>query len=106
MHAPRADRSPLYHRLASTTQTPEHAALQERSGELWGRPPRGSDIPAVKAYRGPLPPGKLGIEFTTEVEPDPWTAAHRVRWTGPRAGVIVDEEFARIRIEVVSNNQR
>lgn len=60
----------VYHRLASRTQTPHDAAMQETSGEIWGRAPRDSDIPKVKAYPGPLPPGAKGIEFTTDVEPD------------------------------------
>lgn len=99
-----SDRTERYHRRESSTQTPADAALQEATGELWGRAPRASYIPAVKAYLGPLPPGVRGIEFTADIEPDRGTGPYAARWTGPRAGVIVDEEFARI--EVISNTQR
>ncbi len=39
------------------------------SGELWGRPPRGSDFPAVQAYAGALREGDLGFEFWTFAKP-------------------------------------
>lgn len=50
--------------------------------------------PSVDAYLGPLPPGARGIEFTTDVPPDAGAQPGYARWTGPRSGVIVDEEFA------------
>jgi len=34
---------------------------------MGGYPARGSDIPSVKAYSGPLPPGARGVQFTTPV---------------------------------------
>src|SRR5687768_2258457 len=40
------------------------------TGELGGRPPRGSDVPSVKAYAGELPDGERGFEFYTPAEPD------------------------------------
>ena len=40
------------------------------SGELWGRAPRGSDIPAVQAYNGHLPDGRDGFDFYAFAEPD------------------------------------
>ena len=99
-------RSPIYHRLQSTTQTAEHAALQEQSGELWSRTNRGGHGPSVDAYLGPLPPGARGVEFTTDTPPDTGTPPGYARWTGPRSGVIVEGDFAKIRIEVTSNIQR
>ena len=106
MHAQRADRPPLFYRLASTTQTPEHAALQERSGELWRRTNQGGYGPSVDAYVGPLPPGARGIEFTTATPPDAGTPPRYARWTGPRPGVMVEGEYAKIRVEVTLNTQR
>ena len=106
MHAPRADRPPLYHRLASSTQTADHAALQEHGGELWRLTNRGGYGPSVDAYMGPLPPGARGVEFTTETPPDSGTPPGYARWTGPRPGVIVEAEYAKIRIDVTRNAQR
>ena len=98
--------TPVYHRLASSTQTAEHAAMQEQSGELWGRTDRGGHRPSVDAYMGALPRGARGIEFTTSTPPDPGTPPQLARWTGPRPGVIVDDEYAKIRITVTVNAQR
>lgn len=59
-----------FHRLESPTQTKETARKQQESGQLWGKPPRyGLDVPTVKAYVGPLPNGKRGIEFWTDTKP-------------------------------------
>jgi hypothetical protein len=41
-----------------------------RSGELWGGPPFNSDIPAVQAYAGELPPEANGFEFFAAAPPD------------------------------------
>lgn len=77
-----------YHRLKSETQTYELALEQESSRELWGRTPRGSNWPQVKAYRGPLPPGEEGIEFDTTARPDGRDVEEgmHVRWSGPPQG--------------------
>jgi hypothetical protein len=96
---------PLYHRLRGPTQTAEVAKLQEDSGELWGLAARWSHIPKVKAYVGPLPAGREGIEFTTEVPPDPGCPPGRAEWSGPRPGVMLDGEFAKIRVTVTRNTQ-
>lgn len=104
---PRLEQSdPVYHRLASSTQTSGHAAVQERSGELWGRTDRSGHQPSVVAYIGRLPSGARGIEFTTPTPPDPGTPPFLARWTGPRPGVIVDDEYAKIHITVTVNAQR
>lgn len=47
------------------------ARQQEASGEMWGRHPSSGFAPMVEAYRGPLPVGKRGVEFITDVSPDP-----------------------------------
>ena len=94
-----------YHRVESPTQTAADALAQQQTGELWGFPPRGSDIPKVKAYTGPLPSGRRGIEFTTPVPPDSSCPPGYAFWSGQRAGVIVDGNRAKIQIEVVRNAQ-
>ena len=103
---PRADRSEhIYHRLESPTQTPQDAALQQSSGEIWGRPSIWSTIPKVKAYRGPLPSNARGIEFFTAVEPDAGSSPRHPEWSGPRPGVRIRGEFAVIRVIVTKNTQ-
>jgi hypothetical protein len=71
-----------FHRVQNpTTQTTEIAKMQERSGELWGLPARGSGQPSVKAYPGPLTADKgRGVEFTTDIEPMPGSAPNEARW--------------------------
>lgn len=101
---------PLYHRLETPTQTPEDAAKQVASGEMWGGPPRYSNIPTVQAYAGPLPPGRRGIEFTTDVPPDRYSIPGRPDWSGPRPGVRVEveedgREMAKICVVIIRNAQ-
>ena len=79
------------------------------SGEFWGRPPRNSfksDIPKVKAYDGPLPPGLTGFEFETEIPPDEGCVPGKPIWSGhpPRPGVIVAGEWAKIRVRILKQN--
>jgi|SRR5687768_13092108 len=95
----------VYHRVESPTQTASDALNQLKSGELWGFPARGSDIPKVKAYVGALPPDARGIEFTTAVDPDTSCPPGYAFWSGPRAGVIVDGNRAKIQVQVVRNTQ-
>lgn len=97
-----------FFRLASDTQTAAIAALQLESGEIWGR--RNAHTyqairPSVDAYIGSLPDGAEGIEFQTEIEPDPGSPPGRARWTGPRDGVVVDGEWAKIRATIVRTTQ-
>ena len=49
-----------------------------------GPPVRWSDRPKVKAYVGPLPPSRRGIEFTTDVLPDKNCPPTHAYWSGPR----------------------
>lgn len=100
----------VYHRRLSSSQTPSVAALQQRTGEIWGSYNRDlmggrSPIPSVDAYVGPLPDGIRGIEFTTDVPPDRDTPPWAARWTGPRDGVIVEGEYAKIKVTVTRNTQ-
>jgi RHS repeat-associated protein len=97
-----------YHRRQSPTQTPEHARLQQESGELWGKAPRYGRTPAVQAFRGPLPAGVAGIEFATPVRPDSDGGA-LVYWSSGRPDVetfeLNGEEYAKIPIVVTKNTQ-
>lgn len=100
------DHSPaFYHRLELPTHTPDDAARQQTSGELRGHPSMGSFIPNVKAYRGRLPEGTRGIEFTTAVPPDLGSARNRVDWLGQRTGVRVEGDIAKIDVVVTKNSQ-
>ena len=97
-----------FYRAESPTQTVDTAKLQVASGEIWGRAPRGGAFPAVQAYVGPLPDGERGIEFYTETKPDGWPGsamAGHVYWRGPREGVRVEDDFAKIRVNITKNTQ-
>jgi hypothetical protein len=96
----------IYHRLESPTQTPEDAAKQEATGEIWGRAARGSDLAKVKAYAGPLPAGRKGIEFTTDMPPDEGCPPDLPTWRAGREGVTVEGDYARISVRVTKNTQR
>lgn len=94
-----------FHRLESGTQTAETAAKQRRSGAVWGRPNRGSDMPSVDAYEGPLPSGKRGIEFETSVTPNRGSPPGRARWYGDRPGLRNEDGFAKLCVRVTKNTQ-
>lgn len=87
---------PFFRRSNERTQAANTMRKVLSSGELWGRPPRGSDIPAVKAYFGELPVGVKGFEFFSVVPPDqPWGGV--VYWRGRNDGsVVVDENWAKV----------
>jgi hypothetical protein len=100
----------VYHRVQSDSQTPSVAAQQQSSGEVWGSYNRDmmggrSPFPSVDAFPGPLPEGERGIEFTTDVPRDNGTPSRVVRWTGPRAGVIVEGDYAKISVVITKNTQ-
>jgi hypothetical protein len=69
-----------YHRLESPTQTSTDAQRQQATGEIWGKAASFSNLPAVKAYQGPLPAGARGIEFTTSTAPTPGTSTPTVAY--------------------------
>ena len=96
----------VYHRRQSPTQI---AARQQASGEIWGTYDRvmggRSPFPSVDAYVGRLPEGTKGIEFTTVVPADRNTPPRVARWTGPRDGVIVEGDYAKIKVTVTRNTQ-
>lgn len=100
----------VYHKVETTTQTPETAAMQQRSGEIWGKEPRlGGLGPSVNAYVGPLPAGARGIEFTTSIPPGsalPFPGG-LARWYGDRQpGVSInDQGFAVLPVTILKNTQ-
>jgi len=94
-----------FHRLESPSQTVDVAQLQERSGEIWGRAPYNSHVPKVQAYARPLPEGARGIEFYTDVAVDSGGHPLLVEWSGPRLGVRVENDFAKIRCVITQNTQ-
>jgi hypothetical protein len=100
----------IFHRKESPTQTPEVAKKMEESGELWGRAPQKSIFPKVQAYKGPLPAGEKGIEFTTDAPIDDDKHPTYGQWSGNRDGVktedSADGEFAKIKIRVLKNTQK
>jgi hypothetical protein len=95
----------LYHRLHSPTQTNEVAKLQEQSMQILGLPARGSDIPTVKAYVGPLPKGSRGVEFYCDIDPENGSPPGKAYWYLSSPGVILhvdgDKEFAMINVSEV-----
>lgn len=64
--------------------------------EVWGGPSRYSDVPRVRAYEGALPAAALGVEFDTDIEPDPGCPPGQPQWTGGRPGVQLVNGFARL----------
>jgi hypothetical protein len=95
-----------YHRIRSPTQTTDDAGRQEATAEIWGKEARGGNRPKVKAYVGPLPEGSSGIEFETDVAPDRGCPPGQAYWSGPRPGVVVDGDYAKISVTVTRNTQR
>ncbi len=92
---------PVYHRYLTPTQTEEDIKMQLQSLEIWGKAAKNiyqSDIPKVKAYVGKIPPGKVGIEFTTNVSPDPNTPPHLATWSGNRPGVRTEGNYAKLKV--------
>jgi hypothetical protein len=87
---------PVYHRF----QDAETSKLMIESGKAGGRPAWHSDIPKVKAFLGPLPPDRPGIEFTTDVVPDRGCPPGYAYWSGGRPGIEVLESNELVAIAV------
>ena len=60
----------------------------------------------MKAWDGPLPAGAVGVEFYTDVPPDPWSIPGWPEWTEGRDGVIVREPGELVAIRVVVTMKR
>jgi hypothetical protein len=97
----------VYHRYITPTQTEADLEMQLKSLEIWGKAAQNvyqSDIPKVKAYIGKIPPGKAGIEFTTDVPPDPNTPPHLATWSGNREGVRTEEGYAKLKVLTITRH--
>jgi hypothetical protein len=95
-----------YHRVESPSQPKHVAAQQETSGEMWGQSSPFSAIPSVKAYRGPLPSTRRGIEFYTYVKPHNDPHPTDVRWLDTTAGVQTKPNgFVAIPVVRIKNTQ-
>ena len=90
-----------YHRAWSPTQDRNVFEKQIASSEIWGTARLGTGLVCAKAYDGPLPEGVAGIEFYTEVPPDLGVHPLRPTWSGPRPGVRVEGEYAKIACVIV-----
>lgn len=81
--------------------------MQLESLEIWGQAAQNvyqSDIPKVKAYVGKIPPDKAGIEFTTDVPPDPNTPPHLATWSGDRPGVRTEGDYAKLKVLTITRH--
>jgi hypothetical protein len=96
---------PFFRRANAATQ--DAAVMREivRTGELWGKGPNNSDIPAVQAIPGRLPGDRIGFEFYTATVPD--TPAGGVVYWRVRDDNAVwgDDTWAKVRIVVSRVNQ-
>lgn len=95
----------LYHRLESPTQTAADARAQAASGEVWGLAARFSNVPKVKAYEGPLPADARGVEFSTDVAPDPGCPPGQAFWGPANSGVEVCGDVVKLKVRVTRVNQ-
>ncbi len=90
---------PFHHFLQNPNDLPKIIA----TNELWGRPPNGSDIPQVQAYRGEAPPGRKNvITFETAAAVKPGTAYFDVRWHPDYPDVRLENGYAKISIRILS----
>ena len=90
-----------YHRLGDSA---EAIISIQATGELVGNQARNymsSPFPKVKAYEGPLPDGKKGFEFFTNVAPDAGHVPGQPVWMPTRAGVVERNGQAVIKCSVV-----
>lgn len=81
--------------------------MQLKSREIWGKAAQNvyqSDIPKVKAYVGKLPQGKAGIEFITDVPPDPNTPPYLATWSGDRPGVKTEGAYAKLKVLTITRH--
>ena len=96
----------IYYRLQTPTQTDVDLKMQIESLEIWGKAATNvyqSDIPKVKAYVGTIPSGKTGIEFTTDIPPDPSTPPHLAYWSGDRDGVRTEGDYAKLKVLTITH---
>jgi len=82
----------VYHRLLDRNDPEFDRGLA--SGQIRGAAPRNiiaSDFAQVLAYHGPLPAGRIGYQFETSVQPDPYHPAIARRIAGNKGvGYVYD----------------
>ncbi len=80
----------------------EVSKLQVENKEIWGKVSRNfyqSAYPKVKAYTKWIGgESAKGIIFTTEVAPDTNAPPGWALWSGEREGIIIDGEYAKIKV--------
>ena len=90
-------------------QNPAENEQISRSSQIFGRP-RGNYFaglfPCVKAWDGPLPEGIIGVEFYTDVEPDPASPPGWPEWSQDRPGVIILERNELVAIPIIVTIRR
>lgn len=80
-----------FHRLKNqSTQSDAVADMQQQSQEVWGLAARWSQLRSVKAYAGPLPVPREGIEFVTAVAPSPCGHPNNIFWYEGDPGVLIN----------------
>jgi hypothetical protein len=91
-----------YHRLRNqSTQSDSVAVMQQQSREVWGLAARWSHLRAVKAYMGPLPSNREGIEFMTGVAPSS-SCPYNIFWYEGDPGVRINAQgYAVISVTVI-----
>jgi len=81
-----------FHRLRNpATQSDSVATMQQQSQEIWGLAARWSHLRSVKAYMGPLPPNREGIEFMTSVAPS-GSCPYNIFWCEGHSGVWINAQ--------------
>ena len=97
---------PFHRLLAPKVQDTETVIKQLMTGQIWGRPTRWGDSPAVKAYAGALTPGDTGIEFWSFQAPDT-PAGRRAYWRtdGPFVTIDKTNDLARLHVAFVRITQ-
>jgi hypothetical protein len=105
--SPRPAKFGPFHRRSY--RNPEENERISASGTIWGKP-RGNYfagvVPCVKAWEGPLPEGIVGIEFYTDVEPDPWSVPGWPEWSHGQPGVVILERNELVAIPVIVTMRR
>lgn len=99
----------IYHRLATGKPNQDfHTAIsQVTSREIWGqRAFNGSAFACVRAFPGPLPDGKDGVEFSTSVPPTrgastPMETYWKLHEQSPEVMSAQDGDFARIKATIL-----
>ena len=96
-----------YHRRSQ--HNPAENERINAAGQIWGRP-RGNYfagvVPCVKAWEGPLPEDIVGVEFYTDVEPDPWSVPGWPEWSQGRPNVVILEKDELVAIAVIVTIRR